>query len=170
LLLAPEGPREGSTKNAPMQHDFRARLAWTGAANGPARTYAEYSREYAVEIAGKPLLRGSAAKAFRGDASLHDPEDLLVAALSACHMLSYLAECVRAGIAVISYEDDARGTMEPVDRVMRFSKVELRPHVVVEGDLELARRLHDRAHELCFIANSVNFPVLHDAVVTHAGV
>lgn len=166
---APGGPSGDSTKNAPMQHNFRARLEWTGRESGPARTYAAYSREYRVEIDGKPPLRGSAAKAFRGDESLHNPEDLLVAALSACHMLSYLAECTRHGVTVISYEDEALGTMEPIGGVMRFANVVLHPRVVVEGDLTVARSLHEKAHAACFIANSVNFPVLHEPNVTHDG-
>lgn len=152
-----------------MQHTFRALLEWTGNASGPARTYTAYSREYRVAIDGKPPLRGSADKAFRGDPALHNPEDLLVASLSACHMLSYLAEATRHGVTVVSYTDEAQGTMEPVDGVMRFTGVTLRPRVVVEGDLDVAHRLHEAAHQACFIANSVNFPVTHEAHVTHDG-
>jgi len=152
-----------------MTHAFHAKLEWTGAAAGPAGEYRTYSREYVAHIEGKPSVRGSAHRAFLGDSSLHNPEDLLVIALSACHMLSYLAECARSGIEVVSYTDEAEGAMEPVDGVTRFTRVTLRPHVVVRGDLEKARKLHQRSHEVCFIANSVNFPVSNEPRVEHAG-
>lgn len=151
------------------EHHFSARLTWTGAAHGPVRDYDGYSREYRVEIDGKPPLTGSAAPPFRGSAALHNPEDLLVASLSACHCLSYLALCARAGIVVEAYEDDARGRMafDREAKVMRFVEVELRPRVRLAGgaDVERARALHERAHHECFIANSVNFPVRNAPVI-----
>jgi organic hydroperoxide reductase OsmC/OhrA len=148
-------------------HRYEARLRWTGAAAGPAREYAEYSRAYVLEIDGKPALYGSADPRFRGDASVHNPEDLLVGALAACHLLSYLAECTRAGIAVVSYEDDARGEMTLIEGKIRFREVMLAPRVVIAAghDPEIAMLLHERAHTECFIANSVNFPVSHEASV-----
>jgi len=148
-------------------HRYEARLRWTGAATGPARDYAAYSREYVLEIAGKPALSGSADPHFRGDASLHNPEDLLVGSLAACHLLSYLAVCTRAGITVVAYDDDARGEMTLVEGEIRFREVVLAPQVVVAAgdDPELALQLHERAHAECFIANSVNFPVRHEAIV-----
>lgn len=149
-------------------HRFECRLVWTGAAKGPTTSYESYSREYAIEIPGKPRLIGSSDKAFLGDPSLHNPEDLLVASLSACHALTYLALAARAGILVHGYEDAAEGTMSVKDRRLRFTEVVLRPRVVVAPgtDLEAARRLHEPAHDHCFIANSVNFPVRHEPVVT----
>src|SRR3954466_15651728 len=93
------------------EHHFACRLIWTGAARGPTRSYDAYDRGYRIEFDGKLDLVGSAAPAFRGDASLHNPEDWLVAALSACHCLSYLALAARAGILVVAYEDSATGTM-----------------------------------------------------------
>jgi organic hydroperoxide reductase OsmC/OhrA len=151
-------------------HRYAARLRWTGSAAGPAVDYATYSREYVVEIDGKPDLRGSADAHFRGDRSLHNPEDLLVAALSACHLLSYLAECARAGIAVVAYDDDASGEMTLIDGKIRFREVVLRPRVAVADPARIgeAAALHERAHAECFIANSVNFPVRHEAAVTSA--
>ncbi len=95
----------------PHEHHYAVRLIWTGAQRGPTRDYQSYSRSYRVEIEGKPPLEGSADPTFRGDSGRHNPEDLLVAALSACHMLSYLADCARAGIEVIAYEDQASGMM-----------------------------------------------------------
>ncbi|GAC1572023.1 MAG: OsmC family protein [Candidatus Elarobacter sp.] len=151
-------------------HRYAARIRWTGAERGATVSYATYSREFAVEIDGKPRLRGSADGHFRGDTSLHNPEDLLVAALSACHLLAYLAECARAGIHVVSYHDDATGEMTLIDGKIRFREVVLHPRVAIAGDARIdeALALHGRAHAECFIANSVNFPVRHDAAVTAA--
>ena len=151
-------------------HRYVAHVRWTGAASGPALDYATYSREYVVEIDGKPDLRGSADAHFRGDRALHNPEDLLVAALSACHLLSYLAVCARAGIAVVAYDDDASGEMTLIDGKIRFREVMLRPRVAIADPARVdeALALHERAHAECFIANSVNFPVRHDAAVTSA--
>jgi organic hydroperoxide reductase OsmC/OhrA len=151
-------------------HRYHARLRWTGAAAGAARTYTDYSRAYVLEIDGKPTLAGSADPHFRGDASAHNPEDLLVGALAACHLLSYLAECTRAGITVVSYEDDARGEMTLIDGKIRFREVVLAPSVVIGAgdDPEAALQLHARAHAECFIANSVNFPVRHEPKIVCA--
>ena len=145
-------------------HLFHARIIWSGAAAGPTRSYETYSREYKVEIAGKPILKGSADPAFLGDAKLHNPEDLLVVSLSTCHMLSYLALCARVGLPVMAYEDEAEGTMAIKDRRLRFIEVVLRPKIVIAGgaDLAQAKALHATAHDECFIANSVNFPVRHE--------
>ena len=150
------------------RHEYSTRLIWTGAAHGPTKTYDTYSREYEYRSGGKPPLKGSADPHFLGDASLYNPEELLVMALSSCHLLSYLAECARGRIEVVSYEDDASGVMAVNDGRMRFTEVVLRPRVTISRaeDLERARRLHHRAHELCFIANSVNFEVRNEAVVT----
>ena len=151
-------------------HRFAARLRWTGAERGPAVDYATYSRDYVVEIDGKPPLRGSADAHFRGDPAWHNPEDLLVAALSACHLLSYLAVCARAGVAVVAYDDDASGEMTLIDGKIRFREVLLRPRVAIADPARIdeAMALHERAHAECFIANSVNFPVRHEATVTSA--
>ncbi|HEX3549385.1 MAG TPA: OsmC family protein [Candidatus Elarobacter sp.] len=149
-------------------HVFAAHLTWTGATHGATTSYRGYSREYEVTVEGKPPLRGSADPHFLGDGALHNPEDLLVASLSACHLLSYLAECARAGIAVLSYEDDARGEMTLIDGAIRFREVVLRPRVAIADAARIAEAeaLHDNAHAVCFIANSVNFPVRHEATVT----
>jgi organic hydroperoxide reductase OsmC/OhrA len=151
-------------------HSYSAKITWTGAAQGPTASYQSYSREYLVEIPGKPALRGSADATFRGDPALHNPEDLLVVALSTCHMLSYFAECARAGIKVVAYEDQATGTMAMKDKKIRFTEVMLHPRVTIaaDSDADKATALHEQAHEQCFIASSVNFPVHHDAVVTRA--
>ena len=151
-------------------HKFECRLVWSGAAKGPTSTYEGYSREYRVDIPGKPSIRGTAAPVYHGDPALMNPEDLLVAALSACHLLSYLAVCARAGVHVIGYEDEVDGTMARVDGVVRFTEVMLHPKVTIApgSDAEKARALHERAHAVCFIANSVNFPVRHTPTITAA--
>ena len=144
------------------EHKFAARLTWTGPAQGSTRSYTSYSRDYMVEIEGKPPLEGSAVADYRGNAARHNPEDLLVASLSGCHMLWYLHLCAEAGIEIVAYHDDASGTMARKDGKVRFTDVTLRPHVVITtGDPEKARALHTRASAECFIANSVNFPVHH---------
>ncbi len=117
---------------------------------------------------GKADLEGSADPAFRGETDRHNPEDLLVASLSACHMLTYLALCARNNISVLSYTDEATGVMESTaDGGGKFLSVTLHPKVEigVPENEELAMRLHDKAHSLCFIASSVNFPVHHAAEV-----
>lgn len=146
---------------------YRARLVWSGGSRGPARSVESYSREFRAEFAGKPPLLGSADPAFHGDPTLYNPEDLLLGALSACHMLSYLAVCARAGIVVLSYEDAPYGTLARRDGKVRFVDVLLCPKVVLEpgSDLESARALHEKAHRICIVANSVNFPVRHEAEV-----
>ena len=151
-------------------HQYQANLKWTGASQGPTASYESYSREYVIEIDGKPSLKGSADPAFRGDGSIHNPEDLLVAALAGCHLLSYLAVCVRAGIEVVAYEDAASGTLALGGGGGRFTEVVLRPRVVLAAgnDVEKARKLHEAAHEQCFIANSMNFSVRHEPTVSEA--
>ncbi|MGQ0677423.1 MAG: OsmC family protein, partial [Rhodospirillales bacterium] len=151
-------------------HHFKATLKWTGAVKGPTADYQSYSREYRIEIPGKPPFTGSSDPAFLGDPKLYNPEDLLVAALSSCHALSYLAVCARARLPVVAYEDDASGTMDVKDGKMRFVEVVLRPRVVVAAgaDLEKARRFLVWAHGQCFFANSVNFPVKNEPTVSAA--
>jgi organic hydroperoxide reductase OsmC/OhrA len=149
-------------------HHFRAKVTWTGVAKGTTSSYESYSRDHVTEVPGKPPLPGSADQVFRGDASRHNPEDLLVVSLSTCHMLTYLAEAARAGVHVLAYSDEASGIMQMHEGKMRFTEVSLRPQVVVakDSDPAQAQRLHEKAHEHCFIANSVNFPVSCDARVS----
>jgi organic hydroperoxide reductase OsmC/OhrA len=151
-------------------HRFAARLRWNGDTGDAAMSYQAYSRAYTIEVEGKPAVTGSADPHFRGDGSLHNPEDLLVASLSACHLLSYLAVCSRAGLVVVGYEDDATGEMTLIDGKIRFRQVTLHPRVTIADDARIAeaQALHERAHAECFIANSVNFPVRHEATVQAA--
>lgn len=144
------------------EHTYAVRVEWTGNLGEGTSGYRTYERDHEITAAGKPVIPGSSDAAFRGDSSRYNPEDLFLASLSACHMLWYLHLCADAGIVVTDYVDDARGTMaETPDTTGRFTEVVLRPTVTVrEGaDPAVAVALHERAHHLCFIANSVNFPV-----------
>jgi len=145
-------------------------VTWTGAEQGGTRDYKSYSREYRADFDGKPSITGSSDPAFRGDPALHNPEDLLVLALSSCHMLSYLALAALEGLEVVAYEDAASGTMQQEGRGGRFTEVVLQPRVRLApgSDLTRAEALHEEAHRTCFIANSVNFPVRHEAEVVAA--
>lgn len=153
------------------EHHYRALTTWTGGNHGSTSSYEAYSREYTVTIEGKPPFKGSADAAFCGDPSLHNPEELLVIALSTCHMLTYLSECAQAGINVISYEDEATGTMVFQGKTFQFTEVVLHPKVVIQaGDnLEQALKLHHQSHELCFITQSVAFPVRNEPVMLVEG-
>lgn len=154
----------------PKEHHYALQLRWTGNRGEGTTGYRDYDRAHEIRIEGKPPLTGSADPAFLGDASLHNPEDLLVASLSACHMLWYLHLCADAGIVVTAYEDDASGTMSQRGAEAQFTSVVLRPRVTIKtGDAAEAGKLHERAHELCFIARSVNFPVTHEPSLVEEG-
>ncbi|HPF90903.1 MAG TPA: OsmC family protein [Flavobacteriales bacterium] len=144
------------------KHHYSLEVEWTGNRGTGTDHYRSYGRDHIVRIEGKPDLLGSADPTFRGDRNRHNPEDLLVAALSACHLMSYLHVCAVNGVVVTSYVDKATGTMETCpDGSGRFLEVVLHPDVVVASEEMIAKamELHHKAHELCFIANSVNFPV-----------
>jgi len=148
------------------EHNYCVTVVWTGNTGKGTSAYHAYKRDHEISVIGKAPIPGSSDPKFRGDAARYNPEELLVAALSTCHMLWYLHLCADAGIAVESYEDRAEGTMkETTEGGGRFVNVKLRPHVKVIGSVEQAETLHQRAHELCFIANSVNFPVDHEPVI-----
>lgn len=152
------------------EHTYAVGITWTGAKDGPTRTYSGYSRAHEISIADKPVISGSADPLFRGDATRYNPEELLVAALASCHLLAYLALCAREGIAVVAYVDAAKGTMSERGGVGHFTNVTLHPHVTISGDrVDRAHALHAIAHEECFIANSVNFPVLFEATIQCVG-
>lgn len=153
-------------------HEYAAALTWTGNHGNGTAQYDDYGREFSVRMQGKPELLGSADPGFRGDASRHNPEDLLLVAISSCHMLSYLALCARHRISVLAYADDATATMAlSADGSGRFTSATLHPRVVVQdaSQVERAMALHERAHALCFIANSCNFPIAHAASVSVGG-
>lgn len=145
----------------PQGHRYRVAVDWTGNCGAGTASYKGYERSHDIRVSGKPVLSGSSDAAFRGDASRYNPEDLLVAALSSCHMLAYLHLAASAGIVVTAYSDIAEGLMEADNDGGRFIEVVLHPTVTVSdaSDAAKAAALHIDAHRACFIANSVNFPV-----------
>ena len=143
-------------------HTYPATITWTGNQGSGTSTYRAYSRDHEIAFPGKAVLPGSSDPGFRGDPARYNPEEMLVASLSACHMLWYLSSCTVAGVVVLDYVDNAEGTMiEDTGRSGRFTRVLLRPEVTLgpDSDFEAARHAHHTAHEKCFIARSVNFPV-----------
>lgn len=147
---------------AGKQHTYSVTVSWDGdtlPADGPRGSH---SRNHSVRVDGKDAIAGSSDPGFRGDASRWNPEELLVVSLSQCHMLWYLGLAAKHGIGVTSYVDQATGTMaEDSDGAGRFTGVTLNPVITLAADADrtLADSLHHDAHEKCFIANSVNFPV-----------
>jgi organic hydroperoxide reductase OsmC/OhrA len=144
------------------KHTYTLTMEWTGNRGEGTRTYRGYSRDHVISAAGKPDLPGSSDSNFRGDSARYNPEELLVASLSACHMLWYLHLCSANQIVVVAYKDLPLGEMqEHDDGSGEFVRVELRPQVQIAAgcDLGKARALHAEAHHLCFIARSVNFAV-----------
>ncbi len=145
-------------------HHYKVVVEWTGNRGSGTSGYKDFDRTHEISVpgGGKPVIPGSADRAFRGDAARWNPEDLLVASIAACHKLWYLHLCADAGIVVTGYRDEASGEMrqEP-DGAGRFTDVTLRPAVRLApgSDAEKARALHNDAHRMCFIANSLNFPV-----------
>ena len=156
-------------------HHYNAKTTWTGNLGRGTTDYKSYERSHTISIDGKPAIQGSSDAAFRGDKTKHTPEDLFVCSISTCHMLWYLHLCAVNGVVVVDYIDEAVGTMEEVANGSgRFTEVVLRPVVTVseKSMIEKANALHHDAHEMCFIANSVNFPVVLQPsayTVEHAG-
>lgn len=149
-------------------HKYKATIKWTGNKGQGTSGYRNYDRSHTISIGNKIDLLGSSDAAFRGDSSKHNPEDLLLSSLSACHMLWYLHLCAEAGVVVTDYKDDATGIMsERENGSGRFIQVTLHPHVtVMNAEMkDKAMQLHHEANEFCFIANSVNFPINHQPII-----
>jgi len=148
-------------------HRYTATVEWTGNTGRGTVDYRSYRRDHVVRIAGKPDLLGSSDLSPDRDIRRHHPDELLVVALSACHMLWYLHLCSTSGVVVTEFVDEATGTLEiGRDGSGRFTNATLHPRIrLAAGDPTLARELHHRAHERCFIANSVNFPVEVEPVI-----
>ncbi len=150
------------------EHHYAVSVEWTGNRGQGTTSYRAFGRDHVILAAGKPELAGSSDPAFLGDPARWNPEELLVAALSACHKLWYLHLCSANGISVQAYRDLASGTMiEDHDGGGRFVDVLLRPHVTVAAgdDVSLALKLHHDANRNCFIANSVAFAVRHEPTI-----
>ncbi|MGA9475700.1 MAG: OsmC family protein [Terriglobales bacterium] len=153
-------------------HHYAVTVKWTGNTGTGTSGYKNYERRHEIVGEGaKPPIPGSSDPAFRGDAARWNPEELLVASLSACHKLWYLHLCAVAGVVVVEYIDHAEGIMEETpDGAGRFVRATLRPEVTVAtgSDTAKARELHTEAHAKCFIAKSVNFPVEHEPQIRTA--
>jgi organic hydroperoxide reductase OsmC/OhrA len=146
------------------QHHYNTIIKWTGNQGKGTSNYRNYERSHQIIIENKPVILGSSDPAFRGDETKHNPEDLLVSSLASCHMLWYLHLCSESGVIVTDYIDHAKGIMvETSNGGAQFTEVTLNPMVTVAelNMINLANELHKKANELCFIANSVNFPVKH---------
>lgn len=153
------------------EHRYELTVRWTGNSGSGTASYRGYSRDHDILIPGLPVLKGSADPTFHGDRERYNPEQLLLAALAQCHMLSFLHVAVKHGVVVTDYRDEAFGLMTlNRDGSGQFERVTLRPHVTVAdaAQVELAGQLHHEANQVCFIARSVNFPVEHEPVTVAA--
>lgn len=155
-----------------LEHHYSVTVDWTGNRGTGTSTYRAYGRDHTVTAVGKPTIAGSSDRAFHGDIDRWNPEELLLAALAQCHMLSYLHVATSHGITVVAYEDAATGTMQQTaDGGGHFTSATLRPVVTItlagsetsaDDAVALASTLHHEASGKCFIAASVNFPVGHE--------
>lgn len=153
-------------------HSYTVTTAWTGNLGEGTANYRAYSRDHEIGAEGKLApIPGSSDPHYRGDGSRYNPEEMLVASLSACHMLWLLHLCADAGIVVTRYQDRATGRMAETADGGEFTEVVLRPQMAITDAARIAEAiaLHDRAHHLCYIARSVRFPVRHEATVTANG-
>lgn len=149
-------------------HNYQLTLTWTGNTGKGTQTYRSYERSHQFQIPGKPTIDGSSDPSFRGDPTKHNPEELFLAAIASCHMLWYLHFCSDAGINVIDYQDIATGIMqEESNGSGQFTSVTLHPTITITNpnQIELAKQLHHKANEFCFIANSCNFPIEHQPII-----
>ena len=148
--------------------EYSANIDWLGNLGKGTETYTSYSRLYKISGENKEEILASSAPEFRGDKTKYNPEELLIAALSSCHMLFYLHLCAVNKINVISYKDNASGKMEMNKKGGgKFIEATLKPEIVIKNKdkQELALKLHEEANELCFIANSCNFPIKHEPII-----
>jgi organic hydroperoxide reductase OsmC/OhrA len=144
------------------KHAYRVRVTWTGNQGTGTKSHRGYSRAYEIAAPGQPTIAGSSDPSFRGDVARWNPEELLLASASACHKLWYLGLCAQAGIVITSYEDNAEGFMiEEEGGAGQFTSIILKPKVTLApgANAEMAEALHHKAHEMCFIARSLNFPI-----------
>tara|TARA_R110002012_G_scaffold157293_3_gene318457 strand:+ start:747 stop:1220 length:474 start_codon:yes stop_codon:yes gene_type:complete len=151
-------------------HHYNATINWTGNLGTGTENYKTYKRDYSINIDGKTEgILGSSDPSFLGDATKYNPEELLLASVSSCHMLWYLHLCASNNIVVSSYKDLATGIMEEIENGSgKFTSIELNPKIRIstKADLKLAELLHEKANSMCFIANSLNFKVTHKAIIS----
>ncbi|MGN6032510.1 MAG: OsmC family protein [Thermomicrobiales bacterium] len=160
--------------NDDRHHHYVTTVTWTGNTGEGTASYRSYERAHDIAVDGKPVIAGSSDAAFRGDPARWTPEDMLVASISTCHMLWYLHLAAQAQLIVTSYVDRAEGEMiEERSGSGHFTRVTLRPEIVLAAgstpeQVDRARSLHHHAHTMCFVANSVNFPVATEGTITVA--
>lgn len=146
------------------EHAYKSSLTWTGNKGSGTMDYRSYDRDFVVSIENKAPISGSSDSVFLGDKTKYNPEDLLLASVSSCHMLWYLHLCSKNEIVVMEYKDNAVGTMlENSDGSGQFKGILLQPEVLIsnKNQKDLANSLHEEANKMCFIANSLNFKVKH---------
>ncbi|KUJ52366.1 OsmC family protein [Chryseobacterium sp. JAH] len=151
-------------------HNYKLKTEWTGNVGESTKSYRSYERSYTISVDGKAEINGSSDPAFLGNSKLHNPEDLLLASVSSCHLLWYLHFCAVHKILVLEYTDCAEGTMiESENGSGKFIEIILKPKIVVAEKemIEKAIQLHHKANEYCFIANSLNFEVKHHPEITY---
>ena len=150
------------------QHNYKLAVKWTGNQGSGTSNYNEFERSYAIQIENKIVINGSSDPEFRGDRTKHNPEELLLAATSSCHMLWYLHFCSENKIIVVDYIDNATAILQETENGNgKFSSITLNPIVTVteKAMIEQATELHKKANEFCFVANSLNFKVEHQPVI-----
>lgn len=155
------------------RHRYAVRVVWTGNTGSGTESYRGYERAHDIRADGKPTIAASSDPTFRGDTSRWNPEELLVASISACHKLWYLGLCAQAGVVVTAYEDAAEGDMiEDASGAGQFTSIRLHPRVTIStrSDEAKAMELHQQAHAMCFIARSVNFPITNTPAITRENV
>jgi len=146
------------------EHNYKTTITWTGNDGKGTAGYREYQRSHTINVERKPEIPASSDPSFRGDKTRYNPEELLLASVSSCHMLWYLHLCSVNGVIVTEYIDGATGIMiEAADGSGYFKEITLHPQVTVSNEsmIEKADALHHDANKMCFIANSVNFPIHH---------
>lgn len=153
----------------PEKHHYELIVEWTGNTGLGTSNYRSYERSLRVSAENKADILCTSDTAFNSDKTKHNPEELLLASISSCHMLWYLYLCSEAGVTVHEYTDKATGAMiETADGGGRFTEVILFPQITVTNEtmIEKAVQLHQKANKLCYIANSCNFPILHKPTIT----
>jgi organic hydroperoxide reductase OsmC/OhrA len=150
-------------------HNYKSKIEWTGNSGESTKNYRSYQRNYTISVDGKAVINGSSDPSFLGNPELHNPEDLLLASVSSCHLLWYLHFCSVNNILVLEYVDFAEGTMIEIENGSgKFTEIILKPKIIVaeKNMIKKAIELHQKANEYCFIANSLNFEVKHQPEIT----
>ncbi len=150
-----------------QQHNYKLTIQWTGNIGNGTNSYSSYQRSHTIMVKNKPLILASSDSVFRGDATKHNPEDLFLASIASCHMLWYLHLCADEGVVVVDYLDEASAVLQMEENGSgHFTEVTLHPIVYVQDSDMVAKafELHHQANQFCFIANSLNFKVKHEAI------